>query len=442
MWGKDMKFFLQKLVLVFGLLVVFQPASSWAELIRCADCGRMVSSLAESCPECGRPMKAAGTPSRSLEKTPPAAPVKASFKNVHSALVLIQSGGMVGSGFIVEIDGKRYVLTNAHVLESLQSLSLRNLAGDKLAFTKAEFANDQDLVRLRLAPTDVSIRPLAFSADPPSVGDVVVVYGNSQGSDVVTELTGRVLGVGPDQVEVDAEFVQGNSGSPILNAQGEVIAIATYITQTSKNVDWVTDNTRFQEPRRFGITPRKLTWVTIDGRKLKPQLNLLSDVDALATDLSLLMENWRPHSDMRREAADMLANYTADSAQGSYTNTGWPQSIERFCKAYMELARNDARIDENGRHIARVSKTSFQYRRTGADRDKALQTLCKQASGKLLQTKWATDYFQIESAQYVEWFSDLAKALELVMKTPAWGRYVDPGPAVPSEWGARPGLQK
>lgn len=379
--------------------------------------------------------------SDSKSKKAPATPPKASFKAVRSALVLVQSGQMSGSGFIVTIDGKLYVLTNAHVLDNVQSVSLRNLTGDKLKYTKIEFANNQDLVRIHLSPSEVKVQPLTFADDTPTVGETVVVHGNSQGSDVITELTGRVLGVGPSKIEVDAEFVQGNSGSPILNADGKVLAVATYVTQTSKDLDWVANNTRFAEPRRFGIIPQDVKWVSIDGRKLRPQLTLLSDVEALVTDLALLLENWRPHSEQRQEAMDMLSNYSAESMQGSYTNTGWPQSIEKFCKAYTELASNDERKSGNGKRTAKVSKTSFQYGRLGADRDKTLQSLCKQAESKLSQAKWSTDFFKAQSDQYVEWLDQLATSFDQAMKTPGWGHLIYPN-AVPREWSGRPGLQQ
>lgn len=431
---------LVSLLLCLAMLALPQPLL--AALVRCADCGRMVSSIATSCPGCGRPIaEGEDADSEPKESSRPATPTKASFKLVRGALVLVQSGGQTGSGFIVEVEGQLYVITNTHVLENLQTLTLRNLAGEKFKYGKVEFANEQDLVRIRLLPTKIPVRPLTFSDEEPSVDDIVVVHGNSQGSDVVTELTGRVMGIGPGKIEVDAEFVQGNSGSPVLNAQGEVIAVATYVTQTSESLDWVADNTRFAKPRRFGITVGDIDWVTVDARKLRPQLALLSDVEDLVGDLALLLENWRPYSDMRPQAVDMLHNYSADQRVGSYTNTGWPQDIEKFCKAYVEMSHIDARVNQQGRKTAQVSRNSFQYRRLGEDRDRILQALCREAATRLGGAKWSTDYFKAQAAEYEELLGVANKSLQQAMKSTLWGRYVRPE-AIPNEWGARPGLQQ
>ena len=64
------------------------------------------------------------------------------------------------------------------------------------------------------------------------IGDAIVVLGNSGGGGVVTKLEGKLVGIGPDRIEVSAEFIPGNSGSPIIHVPtGKVIGIATYLTR-------------------------------------------------------------------------------------------------------------------------------------------------------------------------------------------------------------------
>ena len=78
---------------------------------------------------------------------------------------------------------------------------------------------------------------LTLSADPlqtAKIGDKVVVVGNRRGGGVATQVSGVVQGVGPDKIEVDAQFQPGNSGSPIVHVEsGEVIGLAAY-SQTRK----------------------------------------------------------------------------------------------------------------------------------------------------------------------------------------------------------------
>jgi hypothetical protein len=64
-----------------------------------------------------------------------------------------------------------------------------------------------------------------------AVNDPIVVYGNTGGGDVVTAIKGKLLGIGPNRIEISAEIERGNSGSPIIHVpSGKVIGVATYAT--------------------------------------------------------------------------------------------------------------------------------------------------------------------------------------------------------------------
>jgi len=85
-----------------------------------------------------------------------------------------------------------------------------------------------------------------------SIGDEVIVLGNSDGLGTVTELRGRVTGIGPTQIEIDAEFVNGNSGSPIIHAlSGKVIGVATFAI--IPNLTALNTGTEMANIRRFGV---------------------------------------------------------------------------------------------------------------------------------------------------------------------------------------------
>jgi len=94
----------------------------------------------------------------------------------------------------------------------------------------------------------------------PDIGDPVVVLGNSDGRGVVTEIRGKVIGVGPREIEVDAAFVIGNSGSPVLDRHGRVIGIATYLRDCRDDEDWSKADTRFNGIRRFALRLLGTRW--------------------------------------------------------------------------------------------------------------------------------------------------------------------------------------
>jgi hypothetical protein len=85
------------------------------------------------------------------------------------------------------------------------------------------------------------------------IGAEIVVAGNSEGEGVVREIPGKLVGLGPDRIEVDAEFVPGNSGSPILlKSTGQVIGVATYMKIPRSLRGSTKSVTSLNEVRRFG----------------------------------------------------------------------------------------------------------------------------------------------------------------------------------------------
>jgi S1-C subfamily serine protease len=84
-------------------------------------------------------------------------------------------------------------------------------------------ARDHDLALLKL---DGYLTPALAPADgmPPGQGETVYAIGNPLGvSDTVT--TGRVTRVAQDQIMTDVQLLPGNSGGPLVNESGEVLAV-------------------------------------------------------------------------------------------------------------------------------------------------------------------------------------------------------------------------
>ena len=127
-----------------------------------------------------------------------------SFEAVKDKLVVIVCGDKAGDG------GRPYLFTNAHVVRNGVVIAHR-LDGTRLKLGPRDEAVGRDMVRFAL---DESVPAFDLAAGVPDIGDPVVVLGNSDGRGVVTEIRGKVIGVGPREIEVDAAFVIGNSGAP------------------------------------------------------------------------------------------------------------------------------------------------------------------------------------------------------------------------------------
>jgi hypothetical protein len=123
------------------------------------------------------------------------------------------------------------------------------------------------------------------------IGDEIVCLGNSAAGSVITHLEGKVLGVGGDTIEVDAEVVGGNSGCPVLHvSSGTVVGVVT--RAEPGELTWKTQGTRFAEARRFclkveGAKWKQIGWKTFadDARRIQSCLTQRAQLHALVADL-------------------------------------------------------------------------------------------------------------------------------------------------------------
>ncbi|HET6485398.1 MAG TPA: trypsin-like peptidase domain-containing protein, partial [Spirochaetia bacterium] len=147
----------------------------------------------------------------------------------------------LGSGIIVQHTGNRYfVLTNNHVVDSATQVSVR--LNDQRTY-KATVLGKDPLKDLAMVAFDTSDSiPVAALGDSNSlqVGDIVLAVGNPFGyTDTVTMGIVSALGRrGPpgqqpstytSYIQTDAAINQGNSGGALVNVDGQVVGINTWI---------------------------------------------------------------------------------------------------------------------------------------------------------------------------------------------------------------------
>ncbi len=191
------------------------------------------------------------------------------------AVYLAETKNSAGSGFMVQMNRACYVVTNAHVVTSAAKVEFKNPVGRlTIASGQVEVADDRDLVRF---PSD-SDAGLLLGREV-KADDEVVAYGNSAGEGVVTKLPGKVLGVGVEKIEISCEIIPGNSGGPILNSQGRVLAVASYLTHTGNVAEWIKNGTRFDKARRFAYCLNDgIKWTSVPFSQF---LNESSQVDSI-----------------------------------------------------------------------------------------------------------------------------------------------------------------
>ena len=121
-----------------------------------------------------------------------------------------------------------------------------------------------------------------------AIGDDVVVLGNPEGARVIKPLTGKLVGIGPNLIEVTAEFVPGNSGSPILHLKsGKVIGVATYLTM--RDMDGLSGRA-VPKVRRFGYRLDSVKqWQPVAWPAYNEEFATIERIKARTHDLAALL---------------------------------------------------------------------------------------------------------------------------------------------------------
>src|SRR5579864_1449913 len=164
-----------------------------------------------------------------------------------TALIVRQHA--VGSGVIVDSDG--YIMTNAHVVEGAQRirvalpLAMTDSGGQvpegKRRILEARLIGshkDSDLALLKIDLTGLPTLPL-MSQQRPRVGQLVFAIGSPEGlQNSLTMGVVSALARQPDAskpmtyIQTDAPINPGNSGGPLVDMDGSVIGINTFILST------------------------------------------------------------------------------------------------------------------------------------------------------------------------------------------------------------------
>ncbi len=152
-----------------------------------------------------------------------------------------------GSGIIISSDG--YIVTNNHVVEGAQKVTVTLSDGSAFAATVVGTDAQTDLAVVKIDANNLSyLHFLSNSLEQLGVLDPVVAVGNALAlpggptwtTGVVSNLgrsieenTGVVLN---DIIQTDTAINAGNSGGPLLNTAGQVVGINVAIASNAENI--------------------------------------------------------------------------------------------------------------------------------------------------------------------------------------------------------------
>ncbi len=139
----------------------------------------------------------------------------------------------LGSGFVISGDG--YIVTNNHVIEGADEISVEFFSGRTLIAELVGTDPATDIALLKVEPDDELPHVMWGDSEAARVGEWVIAVGNplGQGFSVsagIISAKGRALqGNFDDFLQTDAAINRGNSGGPLFNMDGEVIGVNTAI---------------------------------------------------------------------------------------------------------------------------------------------------------------------------------------------------------------------
>jgi len=155
-----------------------------------------------------------------------------------------------GSGFAVSYQNSSYIVTNNHVVNGVQNITVTFSNGDSYPATVKGTDANRDLAVLSVSAPSKEFHPLTLlsTTSGVTVGESVYAIGSpfglsgsltvgvvSQVGRTITESTSSQVTI-PDIIQFSAAINPGNSGGPLLDSRGVVIGITTAAVSSSQGL--------------------------------------------------------------------------------------------------------------------------------------------------------------------------------------------------------------
>ncbi|MBI2479219.1 MAG: trypsin-like peptidase domain-containing protein [Planctomycetia bacterium] len=147
-------------------------------------------------------------------------------------------GEHIGSGVVIDKAGT--ILTNNHVVEDADEVTVRLPNGTELIVAEIKTDPASDLAILRVEPVDELVAARLGNSEALEIGDWVIAIGSPFELEATVSagiISGKGRGIDKIRrgrlLQTDAAINPGNSGGPLVNLDGEVIGINTAIASNN-----------------------------------------------------------------------------------------------------------------------------------------------------------------------------------------------------------------
>jgi len=157
-----------------------------------------------------------------------------------------------GSGVLVRMGGRDYVLTNRHVVKHSDVANIRLELTDGRQISPKQVLTDKETDVAVLVVDEPNLVPARLGdSDECEIGDIVMAFGNpfnlrqSVTRGIISGKGRSNLDLGDggvdyqDFMQTDAAINPGNSGGPLVNLRGEVVGLNTAIASNSGGNDGI-----------------------------------------------------------------------------------------------------------------------------------------------------------------------------------------------------------
>jgi serine protease Do len=224
------------------------------------------------------------------------------FRRVSPSVVVVRAKGRdvgaggvtsfkeTGSGVLISSDGR--VVTSAHVVNGMDEITVEGIGGEVVRATllSANSAADVSLLQLERVTKAMRVARLGDS-DTVQVGQQVMIVGAPYGLAYSMSVGWISARWPPNTIFPDmplAEFLQttatintGNSGGPVFNMVGEVVAIVSQNISKSGGSEGLGFVVSINSAKNL-LVPRKVFWGALQGLLLTGELAALLNVPAPA----------------------------------------------------------------------------------------------------------------------------------------------------------------
>ena len=262
----------------------------------------------------------------------------------------------LGSGVIVSEQG--YILTNHHVVESVDQIEVALADSRKVPARVVGTDPETDLAVLKVEVQKLPSITFARPEDLLRVGDVVLAIGNPFGvGQTVTQ--GIVSGLGRSHlgittfenfIQTDAAIHPGNSGGALVDANGNLVGINTAIysqTGTSMGIGYAIPVSIARQVMEQIIEKGTVTrgWIGVGVQDLTKELAESLKLSAAGGVLITQVERGGPAGKAGVQLGDVLLSVNGRRVADTSTMLNLIAALQPGQQARLKLARNQAETE-------------------------------------------------------------------------------------------------